>query len=81
MKKFIDFLERNGAWENFEKNFNEQGKDPKKYKEDCKVFKFYELTSAFDWRNTREGYPYWNDLNWKWMNANESLKKQLLSDD
>lgn len=30
MKKFIKFLEANNAWENFERNFIEQGRDVKK---------------------------------------------------
>lgn len=81
MEKFIKFLEDNNAWENFERAFNEQGRHPKKYKEYCKVFKFYEFSGAFDWSDTREGYLYWDDLNWKWRNEHTSLKDILLSDD
>jgi hypothetical protein len=81
MKKFIEFLERNNAWENFERAFREHGKDVESYKKYCKKFKHEELRSAFIWPETREGYDYWLELDLKWTDENKSLKEKLLSDD
>lgn len=81
MKKFIEFLERNNAWENFERAFRNENRSVKEYKASCKLFKGIELTHAFDWADTKEGSLYWEKLNKKWMKENMSLKKQLLSDD
>lgn len=38
MKKFIEFLERNNALENFERALVESGKDIEGYKEFCKEY-------------------------------------------
>lgn len=81
MKKFIEFLEGNNAWENFERNFIEQGTDVKNYKSDCKVLGDSEISYAFTWNKTKEGYEYWRNLNDLWREKNRTLKEQLLSDD
>lgn len=81
MKKFIEFLERNNAWENFERNFIEQGTDVKNYKRNCKVSEGSEISYAFIWDKTKEGYKYWKNLNDLWREKNRTLKEQLLSDD
>ena len=81
MEKFIKFLEDNNAWENFERNFIEQGVDVKNYKEDCKTFERSHLYVAFTWSKTKEGPEYWAGLSAKWAEECTSLKKQLLSDD
>ena len=81
MKKFIKFLEENNAWENFERAFRNYGRDVRDYKKQCKVFKNIELDGAFEWQRTKEGISYWNKLNDKWIQENESLKEQLLSND
>lgn len=81
MKKFIEFLERNNAWENFERNFIEQGTDVKNYKRDCKALEDSEISYAFIWDKTKEGYTYWRNLNDLWREKNRTLKEQLLSDD
>ena len=52
MKKFIEFLERNNAWENFERNFIEQGTDVKNYKRNCKALEDSEISYAFTWDKT-----------------------------
>lgn len=81
MEKFIKFLEDNNAWENFERNFIEQGTDVKDYKRDCKTFERSHLTLAFTWSETKEGSKYWSRLDDKWRQESTPLKKQLLSDD
>lgn len=81
MKKFIEFLERNNAWENFERNFIEQGTGVKNYKRNCKVLEGSEISYAFTWDKTKEGYKYWKNLNDLWRGENRTLKEQLLSDD
>ena len=79
MEKFIKFLEDNNAWENFERNFIEQGRDVKSYKRDCKTFERSHLINAFTWSETKEGSKYWARLNDKWNRESTPLKKQLLS--
>lgn len=81
MKKFIEFLERNNAWENFERNFIKQGGNVKNYKRDCKTFGRPHLSVAFTWSETEEGPEYWSRLNDKWVEESTPLKKQLLSND
>lgn len=81
MRKFIKFLEENNAWEKFERAFENENKNVKEYKEMCKVFASIELETAFDWEDTKEGIPYWEKLNNKWIQENRTLKQQLLSDD
>jgi hypothetical protein len=81
MKRFIEFLERNNAWENFERAFKDQERDVEEYKKECKVWKNLELTRAFTWDYTKEGYKYWSNLNDLWRGENETLKEQLLSGD
>ena len=72
--KFIKFLEANNALENFERNFIEQERDVKEYKEECGVWENLELTRAFTWDYTKEGYEYWCNLNDLWRGECESLK-------
>lgn len=81
MKKFIEFLERNNAWEKFERNFIKQGKDVRSYKRDCKIYKLIHISGAFTWTETPEGHDYWEKLHVKWRRENRSLKEQLLSND
>lgn len=81
MEKFIKFLEDNNAWENFERNFIEQGGNVEAYKRDCKVFEGSHLSVAFTWSKTEEGSEYWSRLSIKWREEHKSLKKQLLSED
>ena len=65
MKKFIKFLEANNAWENFEREFTEQGGSVKAYKEIYKESRNRELDAAFMWAETEEGEEYWSKLNRK----------------
>lgn len=81
MEKFIKFLEDNNAWENFERAFLESGKNVKNYKERCKKLRNEELSGAFAWAGTKEGYEYWDKLNCKWIEENKSLRRKLSSDD
>ena len=81
MKKFIKFLEANNAWENFERAFENYGKNAKDYKKECEGNINIELDCAFVWAETEEGEEYWEALNEKWIEANKPLKDQLLSDD
>lgn len=81
MEKFIKFLEDNNAWENFERNFIEQGRDVKEYKRCCKTFDRSHISVAFTWSKTREGREYWSEIDQKWKEENKSLKERLLSDD
>lgn len=81
MEKFIKFLEDNNAWENFERNFIEQGGDVEAYKRDCKTFGRSHLSVAFTWSKTKEGPEYWEELSSRWREECTSLKKQLLSND
>lgn len=81
MKKFIEFLEKNNARENFERAFKNNHRDVKGYKNLCKKDSSVALTGAFDWACTREGVHYWSTLSDKWMQENTPLKQQLLSDD
>lgn len=81
MEKFIEFLERNDAWEKFERNFIIQGRDVKEYKRDSKTNRNFHISGAFTWSETAEGHDYWRELNSKWIEENISLKEQLLSDD
>ena len=81
MKRFIEFLERNNARENFERALIETGRDVEGYKEYCRKFKNKELCAAFKWSETKEGQKYWEKLSSKWVEENKSLKEQILSDD
>ena len=81
MKKFIKFLEANNAWENFERAFENYGRNAKDYKKECEGNINIELDAAFRWDKTEEGIQYWNDLNDKWQEENQSLRDELLSDD
>lgn len=81
MKRFIEFLERNNAWENFERAIIEAERDVKRYKAYCRKFKNKELCAAFVWSESKEGREYWEKLNSKWVEENKSLKEQILSDD
>lgn len=81
MKKFIEFLEKNGAWEKFERNFIIQGRNVRDYKRDSKTYKNFHIAGAFTWSETAEGHDYWKELNDKWVQENRSLKEQLLSND
>ena len=82
MEKFIEFLERNNAWENFERNFIKQGTDVKNYRRLCKTLERSHLSIAFTWAKTKEGPEYWSRLNAKWrQECTHSLKDQLLSND
>jgi len=79
MKKFIEFLERNNARENFERALVESGKNIEGYKEFCKEyckkFKNTELSAAFTWGETKEGQKYWEKLSWKWREENTPLSE------
>jgi hypothetical protein len=79
MKKFIEFLERNNARENFERALVESGKDIEGYKEFCKEYckkyKNTELSAAFTWGETKEGHKYWAKLSWKWREENTPLSE------
>ena len=81
MKRFIEFLERNNAWENFERAFIEQKTNVEEYKKECRVWKNSELNRAFTWDYTKEGYKYWSSLNDLWREGTGTLKEQLLSND
>ena len=81
MEKFIEFLERNNAWEKFEKNFRAQKRNVDSYKKGCKIWKNFYLAGAFNWADTPEGYKYWQKLKNEWTKENLSLKEILLSDD
>lgn len=81
MKKFIEFLERNNAWEKFEKAFKEGNRSIKEYKATCRRFRNVEIDHAFDWEDTEEGALYWSRLSEKWIYENRTLKELLLSDD
>ena len=81
MEKFIKFLEDNNAWENFERNLIEQGRDVKRYRRDCKNYPNSHLTLAFTWSETKEGSKYWSRLDDKWKQESTPLKRQLLSND
>lgn len=81
MKRFVEFLEENNAWENFERAFKSYGRDVKDYKKECESFKAIELRSAFAWFKTEEGHAYWSRLNRKWVEESDKLRRELLSDD
>lgn len=49
MKRFIEFLEENNAWENFERAFKNYGRSVKDYKKECESIKDIELDAAFMW--------------------------------
>ena len=74
MEKFIKFLKKNNAWENFERAFKDQRRDVEVYKNDCKTPKNLQLSYAFTWNFTKEGYKYWSNLNDLWREECESLK-------
>lgn len=81
MEKFIEFLGRNGAWENFERAFRNYHRDVKKYKNLCKKNISVALIAAFNWSRTEEGFHYWDTLSDKWIRENRTLKQKLLSND
>ena len=81
MEKFIKFLEDNYAWENFEEEFKKHGRDLKIYKKKCKTGKNLELSAAFPWACTAQGFIYWERLDAKWRQINGTFREQLLSDD
>ncbi len=81
MKRFIEFLERNNAWENFERAFKNYRTDVKKYKNRCKKNINVALVAAFNWTRTEEGFDYWEKLDTKWIQECKTLKQKLLSND
>ena len=81
MKEFIDFLERNNAWKNFKREFKKHGKNPILYLKECKEEENLELTTAFPWAGTNQGFIYWARLDARWRQKNNELKNLLSSDD
>lgn len=76
MKKgyFFRFLKENNAYEQYIMNFNTKlGKEYRKINGFHSTKKFFEdvgskyfITYGFIWRNTPQGYGYWDNLNCKW---------------
>ena len=81
MEKFIKFLEDNNALENFERAFENHGRDAEEYKKNCEDNINIELSSAFPWACTDQGFIYWERLDAKWRQVNNTFKGQLLCDD
>lgn len=54
-KEFREFLKKNNAYENYIRcNDDESTND-------------FTSFDNFDWKSTKEGYDYWNDLDNKWV--------------
>ena len=60
-EKFIQFLKDNGALESFLWNIDAC---PSKWVKNN--ISPHIITIAFDWKETDEGWNYWNDLDNKW---------------
>lgn len=81
MEKFIKFLEKNKAWENFEKAFKEAGRDAKEYARMRKEIGWHTaISSAFTWAETDQGQEYWLELSDKWEEECNSLKEKLIKE-
>ena len=79
MEKFIKFLKDNNAWENFQRALKNYHRDVKGYKEIVEKDRKLALLRAFSWYETEEGHKYWSKLDTKWLEENQSLKDQVLS--
>ena len=56
MKKFLEFLKKNDALDNFLDACPDMDVDPREY-----------ISCSFAWHNTPQGYDYWRQLHFKWI--------------
>ena len=68
-KKLKKFLKKHGAWKKFKKNL--------KKKSDWDTYNFIDeplrnISGAFDWEGTKEGYEFWQKLSEKWRKICET---------
>ena len=75
-KEFISFLKRNDCYYEYKENFINNGYYPK-FREFMHFAprKKY-ISYAFFWKNTPQGYEYWNVIYRKWIDYLDSIKKQ-----
>jgi hypothetical protein len=76
-KRFFRFLKEEGAYVAFKRNFSlnylkewfdndyKQIVNGKSYYESVKKIRY--ISEAFYWKDTPEGFDYWNGLNIKWV--------------
>ena len=81
MERFIEFLENKNAWEGFERAFKAYERNVEEYKACYKRDKRKAIINAFEWGGTKEGFKYWDYLDYEWRKYIRPLKEQLLSDD
>ena len=57
MKKFLEFLKKNDALDNFLDAYPDLDElPPRRY-----------ISGSFGWYDTVQGYNYWNQLHYKWI--------------
>lgn len=78
LKLFIKFLKKEHSLEKYLFNLN-----LKKSNSESEVFILYQLTeyppcmifNAFTWKETKEGFDYWQNLHYKWRDYYCKLRK------
>lgn len=74
-KEFIAFLKINNCYFEYKENFINDSYYPK-----FREFIHFEprkkyISYAFFWKNTPQGYEYWYDIHYKWIEYLDSIKK------
>ena len=64
-EKFIEFLKKNGAYDAYMRNTEENG-GLKNFFEVVEPQKY--ICGSFVWEHTSEGHSYWSDLDYEWLN-------------
>ena len=70
--KLSDFLKQNNCYGEFVNNFDKELKG--------QIFKDYTndvITNAFDWYKTKQGYDYWNDIDYRWSEIEHKVNDML----
>lgn len=70
-EKFIAWMKDQGAWDNFVMNYI---RDDGFYEHLRTELPIDYLWSAFFWKNTSQGYVYWENLHEEWLEYLENNK-------
>lgn len=75
-KIFLLWLKNKDVYDRYKENFINDSYYPK-FREliHFEPRKKY-ISYAFFWKNTPQGYKYWHDIHYKWIEYLDSIKKQ-----
>jgi hypothetical protein len=65
-KKFVKFLNDYNIYDLF--IYNIKNKSLIHLEKFCDNINKFQYINSFDWKDTKEGYEFWNNLNIKWLN-------------